>query len=73
VVRHFAIWQLATYLFLHGGITHLLFNMLALWMFGSPLESDWGTRAFLKYYFILRHRGGRVRRGAKRRDGQLDH
>ena len=52
VVKHFAIWQLATYLFLHGGITHLLFNMLALWMFGSPLESDWGTRPFLKYYFI---------------------
>jgi len=52
VVQHFAIWQLVTYLFLHGGITHLLFNMLALWMFGTPLESDWGTRAFLKYYFI---------------------
>ena len=52
VVQHFAIWQLVTYLFLHGGITHLLFNMLALWMFGTPLESDWGTRQFLKYYFI---------------------
>src|SRR6266545_411659 len=52
VVQHFAIWQLVTYLFLHGGITHLLFNMLALWMFGTPLESDWGTRRFLKYYFI---------------------
>jgi membrane associated rhomboid family serine protease len=52
VVKHFAIWQLVTYLFLHGGITHLLFNMLALWMFGTPLESDWGTRQFLKYYFI---------------------
>ncbi len=52
VVKHFAIWQLVTYLFLHGGITHLLFNMLALWMFGTPLEGDWGTRQFLKYYFI---------------------
>ncbi len=52
VVQHFAIWQLVTYLFLHGGLTHLLFNMLALWMFGTPLESDWGTRQFLKYYFI---------------------
>jgi membrane associated rhomboid family serine protease len=52
VVQHFAIWQLVTYLFVHGGITHLLFNMLALWMFGTPLESDWGTRQFLKYYFI---------------------
>jgi len=48
----FFIWQLFTYMFLHGGIGHLLFNMLALWMFGTPLEQDWGTRRFLKYYFI---------------------
>src|SRR5215467_9342369 len=46
------IWQLFTYQFLHGGVFHLVFNMLALWMFGSPLESDWGTRRFLRYYFI---------------------
>jgi len=46
------VWQLFTYLFLHGGIFHLLFNMLALWMFGSPLESDWGRRRFLRYYFV---------------------
>src|ERR1035438_737922 len=52
VVYHYAIWQLATYLFLHGGVMHLVFNMLALWMFGTPLERDWGTRRFLKYYFI---------------------
>jgi membrane associated rhomboid family serine protease len=52
VVYHFAIWQLVTYLFLHGGVWHLVFNMLTLWMFGSPLERDWGTRRFLKYYFI---------------------
>ena len=52
VVYHFAIWQLATYLFLHGGIWHLLFNMLTLWMFGVTLERDWGTRRFLKYYFL---------------------
>ena len=52
VVKHFALWQLFTYLFLHGGVRHLLFNMLALWMFGTPLERDWGTRQFLKYYFI---------------------
>ena len=51
VVYHFALWQLVTYLFLHGGITHILFNMLALWMFGTPLEQQWGTRQFLKYYF----------------------
>jgi membrane associated rhomboid family serine protease len=52
VVRSFALWQLATYLFLHGGVWHLVFNMLTLWMFGTPLERDWGTRRFLKYYFI---------------------
>lgn len=52
VLKHFAIWQLATYMFLHGGIEHILFNMLALWMFGTTLEQDWGTRRFLKYYFL---------------------
>lgn len=52
VVHHFAIWQLVTYLFLHGGVMHLLFNMLTLWMFGATLERDWGTRRFLKYYFL---------------------
>ena len=41
------VYQLFTYLFLHGGIGHLLFNMLALWMFGTPLEQTWGTRKFL--------------------------
>ncbi|HTP36366.1 MAG TPA: rhomboid family intramembrane serine protease [Candidatus Acidoferrales bacterium] len=46
------VWQLFTYLFLHGGVFHLVFNMLALWMFGAPLETDWGTRRFLRYYFI---------------------
>ena len=51
-VRNFMVWQLFTYMFLHGGITHLLFNMLTLWMFGSMLERDWGTRRFLKYYFF---------------------
>jgi membrane associated rhomboid family serine protease len=52
VVEHFAIWQLFTYMFLHGSIQHLLFNMLTLWMFGMTLEQDWGTRRFLKYYFL---------------------
>jgi membrane associated rhomboid family serine protease len=52
VLDHFMIWQLATYMFMHGGIEHILFNMLALWMFGTTLEQDWGTRRFLKYYFV---------------------
>jgi len=47
-----AFWQPLTYMFLHGGFTHLLFNMLALWMFGTVLESLWGTKGFLSYYFL---------------------
>ena len=50
-VQNLYVWQLFTYMFLHGGIWHLLFNMLTLWMFGTQLERDWGTRRFLKYYF----------------------
>ena len=51
-VLHGWIWQLVTYMFLHGGIFHILFNMLALWMFGAELERIWGTRYFLKFYFV---------------------
>ncbi len=46
------VWQLFTYMFLHRGLTHWLFNMLGLWMFGAPIEQDWGTRRFLKYYLL---------------------
>jgi membrane associated rhomboid family serine protease len=46
------VWQLVTYMFLHGSFVHILFNMLALWMFGSELEYLWGTRRFIKYYFF---------------------
>ena len=52
VVRYFWIWQLGTYMFLHGGVFHLVFNMLALWMFGTDLEHGWGTRFFLKFYAV---------------------
>ena len=45
-------WQPVTYMFLHGGMTHILFNMLILWMFGVHLERIWGSRFFLRYYFI---------------------
>ena len=44
--------QVITHMFMHGGITHLFFNMFALWMFGSALERVWGSRRFLNYYFI---------------------
>ena len=46
------IWQPFTYMFLHSGISHILFNMLALWMFGVELERMWGSRYFLKFYFV---------------------
>ena len=52
VTRSLHIWQLGTYMFLHGGFFHILFNMFALWMFGSDLEKSWGSEKFLFYYFL---------------------
>jgi membrane associated rhomboid family serine protease len=54
VVHSFAVWQLFTYMFLHDpfGFGHILFNMLTLWMFGADLERTWGTRQFLRFYFL---------------------
>jgi len=52
IFGHLYLWQPVTYMFLHAGIFHILFNMLALWMFGVELERMWGSRFFVKYYFI---------------------
>jgi membrane associated rhomboid family serine protease len=52
VVRERAVWQLVTYMFVHGGTWHILFNMLALFIFGTPLERRLGSSEFLLYYFI---------------------
>ncbi|MCS7024242.1 MAG: rhomboid family intramembrane serine protease [Bryobacteraceae bacterium] len=54
VVSSLALWQLVTYLFLHDptGFSHILLNMLTLYMFGADLERQWGTREFLKFYFL---------------------
>jgi membrane associated rhomboid family serine protease len=46
------VWQMATYLFLHADVFHILFNMLAVWMFGVDLERRWGTSAFVRYYAV---------------------
>lgn len=46
------IWQLFTYMFLHGNFFHILFNMFVLWMFGRMLEPIWGSKRFLTYYFV---------------------
>ena len=52
VIHNLFVWQPVTYLFLHGGWFHIIFNMFALWMFGSDLESTWGGRKFLFFYFL---------------------
>ena len=49
---NFQIYQLLTYMFMHGGMTHILFNMFALWMFGCVIENVWGARKFLIYYLV---------------------
>lgn len=46
------IWQAGTYMFLHADVFHILFNMLALWMFGVELERLWGTPTFVKFYAV---------------------
>jgi membrane associated rhomboid family serine protease len=58
VVENFYVWQLGTYMFLHGGFVHLLFNMFILFIFGSSLEMVWGPRRFLKYYLACGVGGG---------------
>ena len=45
-------YQLVTHMFMHGGIFHLLFNMLALWMFGTMIEKVWGPKRFLVFYLV---------------------
>jgi len=49
---HFHFWQPITYMFMHGGFWHLLMNMFVLYMFGPQLESMWGPKKFLTFYFI---------------------
>lgn len=46
------LWQPVTYMFLHAGIFHILFNMLALWLIGTEFERMWGTQYFVKFYFV---------------------
>ena len=51
VWSNFKVWQLFTYLFVHGGFLHIFFNMFVLWMFGKDLEMQWGKNEFLLFYF----------------------
>jgi len=52
VSQEYKIWQTCTYLFMHGGILHIFFNMFVLWIFGRDLEVSWGKNEFLIFYFI---------------------
>lgn len=45
-------WQIVSYSFLHGGMTHLFFNLFALWMFGVGIENTWGSQRFVTFYFV---------------------
>lgn len=51
-VAGFEWWQLVSYGFLHGSVPHIVFNMLALWMFGGAIERLFGSRPFAFYYFV---------------------
>lgn len=48
---NFEWWQVVTHMFMHGNFMHILFNMYALWAFGTPLERIWGKNKFLFFYF----------------------
>ena len=52
VTHDLALWQPVTYLFLHAGWLHIIFNLFAVWMFGPDLELKWGGRKFLIYFFL---------------------
>jgi len=57
-VEHLHVWQIVTYMFMHGGFGHLFFNMLVLWFVGSMIEPVWGARKFMRYYLACGIGGG---------------
>lgn len=50
--QFFKVWQLISYMFMHGDFMHIFFNMFALFMFGGVIESRWGTKRFINFYLI---------------------
>ncbi len=58
IQNYFTIWQLVTYMFLHGSFFHIFFDMFALWMFGCEVERTLGSSKFLQYYFLTGIAGG---------------
>ncbi|MBS1734370.1 MAG: rhomboid family intramembrane serine protease [Bacteroidetes bacterium] len=66
--------QLVTHMFMHGGLFHILFNMLALWMFGTMLERIWGPKRFLIFYLVCGLGAGLAQMGSYVYDfWQIDH
>ncbi|MCD8317370.1 MAG: rhomboid family intramembrane serine protease [Paraprevotella sp.] len=61
----FRLYQFFTYMFMHGGFEHILFNMFAVWMFGRVMESYWGGRRFLLYYMVCGVGAGLVQEGVQ--------
>lgn len=61
--RHFGVWQYVTSMFVHGNLTHLVFNMVGLFSFGSVLERVWGPKRFLLFYFAAGIGAGLVHNG----------
>lgn len=61
----FRLYQLVTYMFMHGGLAHIFFNMFAVWMFGRIMETTWGGRRFLFYYLVCGIGAGLVQEGAQ--------
>ena len=57
--------QIVTYIFMHGGYQHILFNMFALWMFGSAIENYWGGKRFLIYYMATGLGAGLIHLGVQ--------
>jgi membrane associated rhomboid family serine protease len=51
-IQELKLWQVVTYMFLHGGWFHILFNLLTLWMFAGEIEQLWGSNLFLRYYLV---------------------
>jgi membrane associated rhomboid family serine protease len=50
--EYFRPWQLLTHMFMHGNLTHILFNMFGVWMFGSRLEQVWGPKRYINFYLL---------------------
>ena len=58
VTTRLMVWQFFTYMFIHADFMHIFFNMFALWMFGTELEFNWGTKDFIRFYLACGIGGG---------------